>query len=288
MSLYLRISEILAFDKCPRSWYYQYQEKIKSDVTPANLVFGTTGHDIIEKIVRAQFEGKGPIDAADEFVSQWREATKKQIIAYNSVFGPDDLEATGAKLISQFERDWPTLGLEPVVNENGEPVIEERLYTQIADGVFLTGKPDLLCMDEEGRVLLTDWKFVGNPSQDVFVHQSDQLTGYCLLARENADYLGIDKLDAVTFFEGVKRKVSGRKGPEWHQTPRTSRTDRQIQELYDKIRWIAEDIAKQRFPKRSLAAYNSPCMMCDYSAYCTSGDTDGLILPQQDALQMTA
>lgn len=288
MALYLRISEILAFDNCPRSWYYKYLQKIECDETPANLIFGTIGHDVVEQVVRAHFDGKKPIDAADVFTEKWRKATKDQIIKYNSVFGPKDLEATGASLLEQFEREWPDRVLEPVINENGEPVMEERLYTQIAEDIFLTGKPDLLCMDEDGRVLLTDWKFVGNPSEDEFVHQSDQLTGYHLLARENADYLGIEKVDGVVFFEGVKRKVSGRKGPQWHMTPCSTRTAQQIQELFDKIRWIGEDIAKQRFPKRSRAAYNSPCMMCDYSAYCSSGDTTGLILPQQDALRMTA
>lgn len=75
----------------------------------------------------------------------------------------------------------------------------------------------------------------------------------------------------------LKRKIPTRrsKGPAVCPPITVARRDPADLEPYRrKVLWVAEDIQRQRFPKRVLTAHNSPCGLC------RDGDAEGLILPE--------
>ena len=59
--------------------------------------------------------------------------------------------------------------------------------------------------------------------------------------------------------------------------PRHSQND--VEAYWRKVQWVAEDIDRSRFPKRSLMAHNSPCGLCAFKEACHHGDPSGLIVP---------
>ncbi len=73
---------------------------------------------------------------------------------------------------------------------------------------------------------------------------------------------GLPPVERLGLLELVKRKVPTKtgKGPEVLApitVPRHSTAE--VADYAQKVRWVAEDIERGRFPKRGLMAHNTPC-----------------------------
>ncbi|MFO1431273.1 MAG: PD-(D/E)XK nuclease family protein [Candidatus Competibacteraceae bacterium] len=279
MTLKLRATAVLRYDDCPRSYWYQYVQGIQPTADSANLVFGTAIHDVCTGWLKAQAEGRA-LDPVATFLDVWEQVTTTRTIAYTSKLGPDDLQAMGEALVRQFPVAWKATGLVPLIGADGQPLLETRFETEIAPGLILSGSPDVVAMDAQGNIVIPDLKTASTPATDGFASVADQLTSYQVLIEAHADTLGIERVHALGFLEFLKRKPNGRTGPTIPPlllTPARSALD--LAEFRQKLVWMAEDLARNRFPKRPRLAWNSPCSFCDYAGLCQRGDWEGLVKP---------
>lgn len=282
--IYIRPSFVTKFDECPYAADLQYNRKIGSESTSANLIFGTAVHDAIGKWVLAHANGL-KFDPVAQFLLNWDEALKGSIVKYNSTMGPEDLRETGRKLCSEFPQAWVDTGLVPLVDEKGL-VIERKLEVEILPGVILTGTPDIVAMDSSGDVVVIDFKTPASASPELFYAVSDQLTAYQILV-EGTPSLGVPSVARVGFMELLKKKIpktSRGEGPKvLPPACGNRRTAEQIVAFTHKVGWMVDDMRQGRYPKRPRMAYNCPCSLCDYKGFCHVGDTEGLIFPPDAA-----
>jgi len=278
-------SKILKYEDCPRAYYYQYVERLRALATSSNLVFGTVAHKVLELFLQAWYAGQS-FDPKVAFEERWEIATADQAIEYSSRFDSSDLFLTGAALCSQIPEAWERSGLMLVADEKG-PILERTLEVRIGD-VVLVCKPDLLVMDSYGAVGPLDFKTPASASSEEFALLSDQLTAYQVVVDANRERLGTDPVEKTGFWEGLKRKVTG-KGPELRDplmVPRRSPED--LLEFEQKVQAIGKDIAEERFFRRSRMAHNSPCDMCEYRLLCTEGSMEGLYQKPEPRLAKVA
>ncbi|MFO1432571.1 MAG: PD-(D/E)XK nuclease family protein [Candidatus Competibacteraceae bacterium] len=279
MNLKLRATAVLRYDDCPRSYWYQYVQGIQPAAASANLVFGTAVHDACTGWLKAHAEGRA-FDPVAAFLTTWEQATTTRTIAYTSKLGPDDLQAMGEALVRQFPAAWKATGLVPLIGADGQPLIETRFETAIAPGLMLSGSPDVVAMDAEGNIVIPDLKTASQVATDGFISVADQLTSYQVLIEAHAEMLGIERVHTLGFLEFLKRKPNGRTGPTIQPLALApARPALALAEFRQKLVWIADDLARNRFPKHPRMAWNSPCGFCDYAGLCQRGDWEGLIQP---------
>ena len=283
--IYVRPSQVLGFDECPFASYLQYVVGIKSASTSANLIFGTAIHYAIAKYIQALATGL-PFDLEKAFLFKWKEQTEELEVQYNSTFTPEDLVETGKRLCSLFPAAWTQTGLEPLVDKDG-PLIERRLKVEILPDVILSAEPDFVGVDQNGDIVVLDFKTPATPASEDFALMSDQLTAYQIVVETHGKALGVDKVAKVGFMDLIKKKIPKTNrgtGPEIHQpTWAPGRTREEAGRYQQKVGWIAEDMRQGRYPKRPRMAFNSPCAMCDYAAFCIKGEKEGLIFPERKA-----
>lgn len=277
----LRPSGVLKYDECPRQYFFQYQERLRSDATSANLPFGTAVHEAMTGYVLAKVSGK-PFDALDTFDTLWSKALETEVLEFSSMWDEDSLRETGKVLVERFQSVWDDSGFTPLIDGQG-PVVERRFEVEVAPGVSLSGQPDVIAVTPNGDVVALDVKTTAQPYDPSFLLIAEQLTAYQILLDGHRDSLGIEKVNQVGFVEAIKRKVpktNRGKGPEVHEPMLTgARSKSLVDEYLDKVQSTARGIATGDFPRRPRMAYNSPCQMCDFRGYCLQGSMEGLTRP---------
>jgi len=273
-----RPSGVLKYEDCPRAFYYQYVEKIRSSSTSSNLIFGTAVH----AAVTGYLDGS-VTTPEDKFRDEWRAGIDSAEVEYTSRMGPEDLEATGVALTSMFPEAWEAENL-MVLRDTQGPVIERRFSVEIDTGVYLNGQPDIVAMDDEARIHVIDIKTPASVLSTEW--HSDQVTAYQYIVEAHKESLGIEEVSGVGFHNLLKRKMpngkSKSKGPEIHPIEKIpARTLEQLDDYAQKIRWMDEDVVKGRFSRRGRMAHNTPCGMCDFAGLCLNGSWEGLQQPQQ-------
>lgn len=285
-TLYIRPSQALSMDECGFAMYLKYILQVKQDITPANLPFGTAVHEACTGYILAEAAGDSSFDPEKTFNDCWEEAINTEPMDFSSLWGPEDLRNTGLRLVELFPAKWKETGLTPLIDEVG-PVVERRFEVEIEPGLILTGQPDVVAMDDEGGVIPLDIKTTASPYDEIFLLASDQLTDYQILVEGNGEQLGLgdEGINAVGFFEGIKRKIpkTGRgKGPEFiNPAICQKRSDERISERKQKLSWMADDMRKGRYTKKPRMAFNTPCGMCEFADFCLKGDRSGLSFPSE-------
>lgn len=284
----VRPSGILKHDDCPSSYERQYVLGVRTEATSINLPFGTAVHDASTGFLIAEHYGLD-FDPETVFLESFEEKIESSIIEVSSTRKISDYVEMGRRLAGDFPGNWEKTGLTVLLDKEGKPVVERRLKAQVAPGVILTGTPDIAALDDEGDVAVVDIKTPAQISDPLFLWASDQLTSYQVLLEHNAEAIGLDGVQKLGFFEGIKRKVptTGKgRGPTWEPiTLGFSRAEEAKNELIQKILEIKRNKERGYFPRRSRMAYNTPCTMCDFRHWCLTGDTDGLVFPQQKPIE---
>lgn len=267
-------SAIMKYLDCPRAYRYQYVDRLRPQVQSSNLHFGTCVHTALTAWLTGATD-----DPVSCFTECWRETTEKIALDYNTVWSPEALEATGKALIEQFPPVWKETGIMPLIDEEGQPVLERNLRVPLLRDVVLSGTPDIIAMTGEGEVVVLDFKTASNPAPEGFAQVSDQLLAYQVLAEVHGKTLGIHRVDQIGFLELIKRKVpngkSKGKGPEVMPPVLAPRQD--PQEFIRKVAWVARNIEAGNFFPNPRMAWNSPCGLCDFRNLCYKGSYEGLI-----------
>ena len=277
---------VLKYETCPYQYLLEEVLRIRPTHRAANLVFGSVMHRTVEDWLRGELTGAVP-DPIACFDREWATARDAGGIEYAATQSPASLTATGRALITGFATAWPTFQRLLAVDEQGAPLLELKLDVQLGPRLVFVGRIDLLTFTSDGELECLDLKTPSTPTNPDWLLNADQLTGYQLLLDAYTERLGLPPIKRLGLLELIKRKVPTQtgKGPEVRApitVPRHSTAE--VADYAQKVRWVAEDIERGRFPKRGLMAHNTPCELCAVRGLCQSGDTEGLIVPPQTAL----
>lgn len=280
MRIRLSASQIIAHDNCSFQHYLQSVLRVKTQFDSANKVFGKCIDLAIREFLMATALGSAVPDSVETFMLHWKQERASKEIVYACTIPPESLEKTGIDLMRLLPDAWLATGYQVAVDQDGAPLVDRRVSRVLGQRsgieVEIDGVLDVLVYDREGALGILDAKSSAAEHTEVFCMRSDQLTHYDLLVRGHHERLGLPRPEFVGFWDLLKRKASSRVVA---PIVVPSRSDVELNSYVEKAFWIAEDIARKRYPKQSRHQFNSPCEMCDFSRYCVSGDREGLIFP---------
>jgi hypothetical protein len=293
-------SRMQKMQTCGRAYMHAYVDRIESIKVGAALPIGTIAHKVFSAVLTALALG-GTIDPMAMFEREWAKVEATQSIQWSTQIGPDDVRPMAGLILQTFQEAWTGLGLQVAMDAEGLPVVERELEVMLPGNILYNGVIDLLAIAPDGTYVLIDWKAVHQLFQRdglmSFAEYSDQLVGQQILVQANAVALGMPrgaKLDRA-FAEIVKAKPlkekpapkKPRKVPLKEKAPRklfhfdrTGSADAErIADYLREVAFIAEDIRRERFTRRSFAQYSTSCDMCDYARKCR-GQEDPFLRPK--------
>lgn len=271
---------VLKYETCPQQYWLKEVCRLRPVHRAANLVFGTVIHRTMADWLTGWHQDQPP-SPVDRFQHHWTDA-QQHGIAYSATQSPESLRAIGEALVRLWPTVWPRWDRTLVTDRTGALLLERKLEVRITDTVTFVGRLDVLTRTAAGVLECLDLKTPRTPTDPAWLTVADQLTGYQVLLDAHAPHLGIAPVERLGWVELIKRNVTAKgKGPEVC-TPITvaRRPPAQTQDYVQKVLWVAEDIARGRFPKRGLMAHNSPCTLCAVRGLCQDGDMEGLIVPE--------
>lgn len=280
--IWLSPSQVMTADRCRRMHWYRSIAKVRAEGLPANLAFGRCIDLAVRDYLSALTLG-GPLpDPVARFLELWRGQTRGSELVFAATKAPEDFERSGCDLMKVFPEVWTSTGLTVATDTDGKPLVGLRLRMVVGcrHGIKLrfSGEIDLVAYTPAMALGVVDAK----TSQAVHTHlhtrRSDQLTGYQLLFEANRRQLGLPGLSALGFMDFIKRQKSSTVEPPVLVPPRSAA---ELDEYRDKLFWMADDIARGRFPRASRMLFDSPCEACDFSVHCVDGDTEGLVFPDK-------
>lgn len=279
-ALYLSPTATARFANCPRSWWYHYRSGLRPKLRPATLVAGELLHAGFNAIVAAALLNRR-VDAASAFRAAWREALQAGMV-FSTTQTPASIEASACALLEQFPSAWRATGLMPLIDHDGAPVLEREYRTLLAPGIGLRARLDGLFVSiRDGSIAALDFKTQAAETDPLFVSQADQLTVQQIVVEANRAALGIECVDRVGFMVALRRAVpkSARgKGPVVLAPQLVpARTGAVITDYRQRILWMADDIARGRFPRNPRMSHNTPCVECDYRLHCAYGSSERLV-----------
>lgn len=278
MLVKLSASQVISADDCRRLHWYRNIARVKTEATPANLVFGSAIDEAVRNFLNSLAAGTTPADPDQEFLALWDEARAKEQIQYPATKTPASYREMGAAMMTALEKGWRETGWTVATDKDGKPLTDKFLNADLGarNGVRVQwrGKIDVAVYTALAEFAVVDVKTAMQPHTALFTERSDQLTGYQLLVDKNAEEIGVPPVEKLGFFDLVKRKQ-----PAIEAVTVDRRSDEDMAEFQQKLFWLGEDIKRRRFPKVSRHAFNSPCNLCDYSRHCVHGEKDGLVFP---------
>ncbi|THD11322.1 PD-(D/E)XK nuclease family protein [Metallibacterium scheffleri] len=282
-AIFLSPTATLKYEDCGHQYYLTNVLKIRTAQVGHALPFGKAGHLACLAYIKAQAEGRENLDPVPIFREAWERALATEVIEF-SRYSPEELMVIGTNLVKAFPEAWAATGWRALTNANGA-LVEARMRVTVGDGVVLSGEADMLIEDRDGRIGVPDLKFPAAKAFEGFAMASDQLTAYNILVNAHLASLGLKKrVEWLGFLEGLKKK-----SVEWTHQTSPARSDAQMEAYLRKLVFLARSIREGHFHKRSAAAFNSPCSLCDMRSLCLSGSADGLVLSDdaKQALGMT-
>lgn len=273
--LWLRPTAIQRYEACPAQSKLVDRDRLRTNTTSAALVFGGCVHRACLGALLMDLQGVDAGDLGDRFLAEWEAVLTQTSVRFNQTHDEASLRDIGTRLCRGFREAWAKTGLTPVIGAHGQVLVEERLRVKLSPDVGLSGEPDLVGMDANGDVWVVDLKTPATKAFDGFAGIADQLTGYQLLVEAHRERLGLPKIRGLAFLEGLKQKSARW---EWQAAERHS--DQQVREYTAKALRIAALMREGYYPKRSAAAFDSPCSQCDLRGWCRTGNPEGIQFPK--------
>lgn len=263
---------------CGRLYKLKYVDRLERAVKTANLGFGDAIHQGASAVLTAQSFGLDA-DPIPVFDGAWGEFVA-QPVEYSSIWSEEKFAQTGRILLAKFLEDWRARGWTPVVDPDGNPIIEREFKVLLPGNITYIAIIDAVVKTPDGKILILDFKTPGSAAMEGFASLADQLLGYQVVIEAHKQLLGIERVDGLLFYELVKRppSKSGRgEGPTIHvEEPVPPRSAIDIAEWVQELQCVADDIRRKRFSKRPMDSWNTPCGLCDFSKLCISQSMEGL------------
>jgi len=243
--LNLSHSRVTKYDFCPRAYRHYYIDGWKPKKKKVPLLFG----DAVDRSIQALFKtGEDPVPVFEAIWLPLKEAP----IDWGKRNSWDGLLSIGKGLLARFvAEEVPRFS--DVALEN----VQRRLQAEI-NGVTVAGYLDLYAKVDR-LITLTDFKTAQSGYDPEEVELNEQLTAYWWLLLENG--LPVERVAFCVLLKLKDPRI------EWHFA---KRDESAVAEYRDKLRIIAEDIKRGRFPKKS-----SSCGLwggCDYKPLCLGNE----------------
>lgn len=175
--IYLSPTQLLKYETCPRQWAY-YVAGYRTELSSAKLHFGDSIHNAIEAYIRL---GRDPKESYSIFWGEYKDAP----LSYSKKASYDYFKAIGEGLMEKFPKFFEQ---EIVVGLNLSEIQAEALSSKclydnfMGHPVYLTCKPDLVCITHDGMRIIVDWKVTTKKGFDEdWLPVADQMTAYFLL-----------------------------------------------------------------------------------------------------------
>lgn len=280
--VYLSHSSSTLMEKCPAAYAYRYRDRLQSQAESVNLGFGRAFDEAVSAFLVGDVYGHD-VDVVSAFTETYTTWASEHVVEISTRWkGQEAIVETGQLLITRFVEWWKGSGFSVMLDREGKPIIQRELRVKLPRNVVYTAILDLMVMTPEGQVGIMDVKTPSADCPEGFAISSGQLTGQQLVVEAHAEELGIERVEKLGFLNAIKRPVPTSKrgeGPVIAPVQLVdARTPEQIEEYIQSRLWVADDIRRKRFAKRSLDAYNSPCTLCEFKKFCLTGDRDGLIV----------
>lgn len=273
-------SQVTSADNCRRLHWYQSVAKVKVLSTAANLAFGKCIDESTRNYLRALALDRPLPDPVADFERLWQEARNRQPLKYAATHTPEMLQQSGIDLMKALPTAWDRTGFQVAIDKNGTPLLDLPLQIHVGrrNGIEidLRGVIDLVVYTEKAELAVLDVKSSALAHTPLYTARSDQLTSYQLLIQVHGPKLALPALARLGFWDLLKRRSTSK-----FEAPVMGglRSVIDIREFTEKLFWLAEDIARRRFPRSSRMQFNTPCELCDFSAHCVYGRKDGLRFP---------
>jgi len=280
--VYLSHSSSTMMEKCAAAYAYRYRDRLQSQAESMNLGFGKAFDQAVSGFLVGDVYGHD-VDAVSVFTQTYAEWTSQCVVEISTRWkGQDAIIETGQLLVTRFVEWWRDSGFSVMLDPEGKPIIQRELRVRLPRNVIYTAILDLMVMTPEGQVAVVDVKTPSADCPEGFPITSGQLTGQQLVVEAHAGELGIDRVEKLGFLNAIKRPVPTTKRGEGPTIAPVhlvdARTPEQVEEYIQSRLWVADDIRRKRFAKRSLDAYNTPCTLCEFRQLCTTGSREGLIV----------
>lgn len=279
-TLRLSHSASTLMQRCGKAYEYRHRYRLESQATSVNLGFGSAFDSAVMAYVVGQAFGR-EVDPKTVFLKEYNTFAGSHEVEYSTKWeGKDAVLEAGTMLAERFVDWWGGSGYTLMIDPNGAPIVQRKLSVMIGPNVQYSAILDMMVLTPSAEVALLDLKTPSVDCPEVFTQTSGQLTGQQLVVNAHRHSLGIEGVDKVGFLNAVKRpvpKTTRGEGPVVRDPHLAlARSDEDVAEYVQGQLWVAEDIRKQRFAKRSMDAFNTPCGMCEYAQLCITGDRSKL------------
>jgi hypothetical protein len=278
-TVYISSTQIAMADDCRFQHWLRFIRKVQVSAEPANLVFGRCIDASVREYLTALATNEPPPDPVTRFRVLWQGARANSPMTYAATHLPEEFEAVGLALMRALPGAWEETGFQVAQDQHGRPMLNVSLQASLGRRgelhVVLTGTPDLLIYTRSTELAVLDVKSAATVHTVRYALRADQLTAYQALADVNGDALGLPPVARLGFWDFLKRKSACIEPPVL--VPRRHEAD--LEAFRDKVFWLAEDVARGRFPKASRMQFNTPCDLCDFAQFCIDGNEEGLVFP---------
>ncbi|MFP4029673.1 MAG: RecB family exonuclease [Candidatus Brocadiia bacterium] len=174
--IHISHSQINEFLRCPRKYHLHRRLQIPPAFTPAPLIFGGAVHEALAAYHQARLEGQqlGPDTLMEVFDERWM--AEERPVRYGNGENKESLRDKAYRMMETYLEDPRGIGPPVAVEEKIDVSLREDLPP-------VWGRIDLLEQDEDGRLVLTDFKTASSrrskdPSQLVLYREALRILGY--------------------------------------------------------------------------------------------------------------
>lgn len=144
----LSYSSTSTYLTCGRSWKFRYIDKVPVP-TAARMLFGSAFHDTIEAYLRSVIEGHETRPLPEIWDREWTRRLKRE--GEDAEWGddsPEELHATGVRVLETPEVVETIEGISPLVSPYGHIYIEEWVKMRVPGvPVPIVGRVDIITSD---------------------------------------------------------------------------------------------------------------------------------------------
>jgi putative RecB family exonuclease len=258
---YISWSQVTSYQLCPMAYAFRYVDRAEPEFTPSSLLFGGAIHAAISLHHEAQIEGADS-PTTEQFMTLVRDALEPTAapIRFNKDESIDSLMELAERMLTAYlQSDHATA--------SGEVLAIEETVTNSLDEDLpdLMGIIDLVTRDEQGHVVITDYKTTRSAWNDQKVEENaGQLRLYGRLADDrftppddetDPESATSHKLQFITITKARSPKVT---------VHAVEPSDEKLQATIDQAREVWKGVEAGVFPARP----GWPCKTCPYQSQC--------------------
>lgn len=250
-------SEILTHEECPRKWFYTYRSTHKKE-RKVRYAFYRLSSCLHHAIVQHLVYGDSLLEEFEKCWSKYRDDDAFPMI-YKDHESWQTLLEVGRALGMEFMTGYAKQGLEVMLAEQSMEYIDPS-YDYV-----MKCRPDIICSDHEGVTTILEIKVTETPCNKYWVHGSDQLTAYGMVAAQQLD-IDVSITPVRVLLCNLHKQPEG---ATWLWSERTE-DDTRMYRL--KVQGFIEEtgpyLMAEDIPRRALYSWSSPCNICDFQEVC--------------------